>query len=87
MIIRGILMHISTQLDVDVIALESDDHVSLLVEMTAPLADPGERAASRTLVVVLDRSGSMSGACRSPRSRASSRASSRPTVARSSPAP
>ncbi|MGS0687738.1 vWA domain-containing protein [Nakamurella sp. GG22] len=54
-------MHISTQLDVDVIALESDDHVSLLVEMTAPIADSGQRAASRTLVVVLDRSGSMAG--------------------------
>ena len=54
-------MHISTQLDVDVIALESADEVSLLVELTAPVADHDQRRAPRTLVVVLDRSGSMTG--------------------------
>jgi Ca-activated chloride channel family protein len=54
-------MHISTQLDLDVLALEGDDRLSLLVELTAPISDPGERHSPRTLVVVLDRSGSMAG--------------------------
>ena len=54
-------MHINTQLDVDIIGLETDDQVSLLVELTAPVTDPDSRRAPQTLVVVLDRSGSMSG--------------------------
>src|SRR6478735_8807887 len=54
-------MHISTQLDLDVVAVETDDQVSLLVELTAPVAKANRRRTPRTLVVVLDRSGSMSG--------------------------
>jgi len=57
-------MHISAHLDVDVIAVEADDEVSVLVELTAPPAPPPETDAPRavrTLQVVLDRSGSMSG--------------------------
>lgn len=54
-------MHISTQLDLDVIALDGDDQLSLLIELTAPVADPDQRRRPRTLVVVLDRSGSMAG--------------------------
>jgi Ca-activated chloride channel family protein len=57
-------MHISAHLDVDVIAVETDDEVSVLVELTAPPAPPAaddEPRAVRTLQVVLDRSGSMSG--------------------------
>ncbi len=54
-------MHIRTQLDLDVIAIERDDQVSLLVELTAPTPEPAAERSPRTLVVVLDRSGSMAG--------------------------
>ena len=54
-------MHITTQLDLDVIAFERDDQVSLLVELTAPTPEPATERSPRTLVVVLDRSGSMAG--------------------------
>ncbi|HZM74201.1 MAG TPA: VWA domain-containing protein [Candidatus Limnocylindrales bacterium] len=55
-------MRISAHLDVDVIAVETDDHLSVLIEMTAPAApqDAAPRPPS-TLEVVLDRSGSMTG--------------------------
>ncbi|MBM0224217.1 MULTISPECIES: VWA domain-containing protein [Micromonospora] len=55
-------MHISAHLDVDVLALETDDQLSVLVELTAPAASTRDvdRPAS-TLQVVLDRSGSMAG--------------------------
>ena len=54
-------MHITTQLDLDVIAIERDDQLSLLVELTAPTPEPAAERSPRTLVVVLDRSGSMAG--------------------------
>ena len=57
-------MHISAHLDVDVVALETDDEVSVLVELTAPPAPPladGQARPVRTLQVVVDRSGSMQG--------------------------
>jgi len=54
-------VHITTQLDLDVIAIERDDQVSLLVELTAPTPEPATERSPRTLVVVLDRSGSMGG--------------------------
>jgi Ca-activated chloride channel family protein len=57
-------MHITAHLDVDVVALETDDEVSVLVELTAPsAAAPTDDSARppRTLQVVLDRSGSMAG--------------------------
>jgi len=54
-------MHISTQLDLDVVAVEGPDQLSLLVELTAPTADTHAARSPRTLVVVLDRSGSMAG--------------------------
>ena len=55
-------MHINAHLDVDVIALEQHDTVTVLLEMTAPPAAATfiERPA-HTVVVVVDRSGSMSG--------------------------
>jgi Ca-activated chloride channel family protein len=55
-------MHISAHLDVDLVPLETEDQVSVLIELKAPPAsqDPGARRAN-TLQVVLDRSGSMSG--------------------------
>ncbi len=55
-------MHISAHLDVEVIAVETQDQLSVLVEMTAPSAATGQTARpASTLEVVLDRSGSMSG--------------------------
>ena len=57
-------MHIKAHLDVDVVALETEDEVSVLVELTAPPAPQGTDVApspKRTLQVVLDRSGSMDG--------------------------
>ena len=54
-------MHVSTNLDVDLVAVETADQVNLLLELQAPqLPDQATRAA-QTLVVVLDRSGSMGG--------------------------
>lgn len=55
-------MHITAHLDVDMIAIETDDQVSVMIELSAPPApgDAGERAPS-TLQIVLDRSGSMHG--------------------------
>jgi Ca-activated chloride channel family protein len=55
-------VHISAHLDVDVIAVETEDEVSVLIELTAPAApDNGEPRPPSTLEIVLDRSGSMSG--------------------------
>lgn len=54
-------MHIDTHLDLDVVAIEGADEISLLVELTAPTAAAGSTHRPRTLVVVLDRSGSMQG--------------------------
>lgn len=55
-------MKFSAQLDVNVVAVEATDEVSLLLDLQSPqVADDQERAAA-TLQVVLDRSGSMSGA-------------------------
>src|SRR6185503_8109583 len=54
-------MHITTHLDLDVIAVEGPEQVSLLVELTAPTVESAVVRESSTLVVVLDRSGSMAG--------------------------
>ncbi len=54
-------MHIDTHLDLDVVAFERQDEISLLVELTAPAAAIDRPRPPRTLVVVLDRSGSMQG--------------------------
>jgi Ca-activated chloride channel family protein len=59
-------MHITAHLDVDLVAVETEDEVSVLVELTAPGAAPGAAPdvrphLARTLQVVLDRSGSMAG--------------------------
>src|SRR4051794_12465210 len=53
-------MHLHTHLDLDVIAHETANHVSVLVELTAPELPTTTRPPG-TLVVVLDRSGSMAG--------------------------
>jgi Ca-activated chloride channel family protein len=54
-------MHITAHLDVDVIALETEDTVTTLVELTAPTPPSDVARVPATLVVVLDRSGSMEG--------------------------
>lgn len=55
-------MHINTHLDVDVVAIESDDTVTVMLELEAPPApETGEPRPEHTAIVVLDRSGSMSG--------------------------
>lgn len=54
-------MHLSAHLDLDVLAHETDDRVSVLVELTAPQQPADANRPASTLVVVLDRSGSMAG--------------------------
>lgn len=54
-------MKINAHLDVDVVALETDDEVTVLLELEAPQAPETTERAAQTLVVVLDRSGSMGG--------------------------
>ena len=55
-------MHVNAFLDVDVIALEQQDTVTVLLEMTAPPAPQvSDERPAHTIVVVLDRSGSMRG--------------------------
>src|SRR3990170_2706468 len=55
-------MKIDAQMGVDLVAIEGDEELSALIELTAPEAphQDADRTPS-TLVVVLDRSGSMSG--------------------------
>ena len=40
-------MHIATHLDLDVVALEGDDEISVLVELTAPRATAGSAVPER----------------------------------------
>jgi Ca-activated chloride channel family protein len=55
-------MHVNAHLDVDVIALEQDDVVNVLLELQSPPAAASDvPRPAHTIVVVLDRSGSMSG--------------------------
>lgn len=55
-------MKFSAQLDVSAVAVESTDEVSVLLELQSPEVASDEERAVATLQVVLDRSGSMSGA-------------------------
>lgn len=52
-------MQIKAQLDVDVVALEGDDEVTCLVSLEAPTPEDLDHRPGETLVVVVDRSGSM----------------------------
>src|SRR5688500_6170830 len=55
-------MKFSAQLDVNIVAHETEDEVSVLLDLAAPGApDVGEERRSTSLQVVLDRSGSMAG--------------------------
>lgn len=55
-------MKINALLDVNVVAHESEDEVAVLLELEAPPAVSGTTRQQASLQVVLDRSGSMSGA-------------------------
>lgn len=55
-------MHINTHLDIDMLAIDEADQVTCLLELTAPTDTGAAQRPGRTLVIVLDRSGSMAGA-------------------------
>ena len=54
-------MHLSALFDVDLVAVETTDELTLLVELTAPTPLTSAKRQPATLVIVLDRSGSMGG--------------------------
>ncbi|MBA2643916.1 MAG: VWA domain-containing protein, partial [Solirubrobacterales bacterium] len=54
-------MKLTTHLEFDLVAIESEDQLSLLLEVTAPPTPNGRERAPSALQVVLDRSGSMGG--------------------------
>lgn len=55
-------MQINALLDVNVVALESDDEVTVLLDLEAPAARAEDTRPPASVQVVLDRSGSMAGA-------------------------
>ena len=54
-------MKIDAQLDVDLVAVETEDEVTVMLELTAPAQRRDAPRAPATVQVVLDRSGSMDG--------------------------
>lgn len=56
-------MHINAHLDVDLVAIETTDSVTVMLDLKAPaaVADPTAVRPEHTAIVVLDRSGSMGG--------------------------
>ena len=56
-------MHVSAHLDVDLVAVEATDTVTVMLDLQAPAAvdDPTAARPEHTAIIVLDRSGSMSG--------------------------
>ncbi len=56
-------MHVNAHLDVDLVAVEATDTVTVMLDLQAPEAvdDPSAVRPEHTAIVVLDRSGSMSG--------------------------
>lgn len=54
-------MHIAAHLGIDLVALDVTEDVTCLVELTAPNAETASARPGQTLVLVLDRSGSMAG--------------------------
>lgn len=63
-------MHITAQLDVDVVCVEQEDSVTVMLELQAPESESTATRLPQAAVVVLDRSGSMAG----PRLHAAQRA-------------
>lgn len=54
-------MRLNTLLDVDVVAVEAEDQISVLLDLAAPMREGADERSPATLQVVLDRSGSMGG--------------------------
>ena len=54
-------MHVKAHLDVDMVAVETTDKISLMVDLTAPIGDAQKTRPGQAVQVVLDRSGSMTG--------------------------
>jgi len=54
-------MHVKAHLDLDLVALEAADQLTLMLDLTAPITDKAKNRASQAIQVVLDRSGSMDG--------------------------
>lgn len=54
-------MHVAAHLDVDVVALETEDQVTVMLQFDAPQPPRSGPRMEHTAVVVLDRSGSMAG--------------------------
>lgn len=63
-------MHITAQLDVDVVCVEQDDSITVMLELEAPAGQSSFGRPPQAVLVVLDRSGSMAG----PRLNAAQRA-------------
>src|SRR4051794_5873483 len=54
-------MDLNAQLDLDGVAVEGEETVSVLVELSAPHTEAAVERRPSTLEIVLDRSGSMAG--------------------------
>ncbi len=54
-------MHVKAHLNVDLVALETTDKVTLMLDLTAPINDAAKTRPGQAVQVVLDRSGSMEG--------------------------
>ena len=54
-------MNVKALLDIDLIALESTEKVTMMLDLTAPITDAAKSRPGQAVEVVLDRSGSMSG--------------------------
>ena len=54
-------MHVKAHLDLDLVALEAADQLTLMLDLTAPITDKAKSRAAQAVQIVLDRSGSMSG--------------------------
>ncbi len=54
-------MIVKATLDLDMVAVESDDRVTLMLDLTAPITEASKDRPGQAVQVVLDRSGSMSG--------------------------
>jgi Ca-activated chloride channel family protein len=54
-------MIVKANLDLDMVALESDDRVTLMLDLTAPINEASKDRPGQAVQIVLDRSGSMEG--------------------------
>ena len=54
-------MNVKAILDIDLVALESTEKVTMMLDMTAPITDAAKTRPGQAVQIVLDRSGSMNG--------------------------